>query len=379
MYRLLTTVGALLLSVTDANIYYQDKKWEAAHGREKRDTAAKRRKENGEHLEVHIFPHTHDDVGWLKTVDQYYSGSDQADQHAEVNLILSTVIPELMLNKNRKFTYVEIKFFSMWWTRQTNETQQDVRDLIGEGRFEFVNGGWSMHDEASPHYEDMINNMWHGHEWLKNMFNVIPKIGWHVDPFGHSTANPRLFHDMGFEAWFFARLDYADSANRKNNQEMNYLWRPMSEHFGNDKQIFTSAMRDHYCWISGFWYDERFDGDDPFVTDMTLDTFNAPEKVALLVQYITEWAEDYRGNQVYMPFGCDFTFANAKMNFQFMDNMIDYFNEHNDANMTMFYSTPGQYIDALKKENITWPTNYDDMFPYADNPQGYWSGYFSSR
>ena len=64
-----------------------------------------------------------------------------------------------------------------------------------------------MHDEACTHYEDMINNMWHGHEWLKNEFGIVPKIGWHVDPFGHSSANPRLFTDMGFEAWFIGRID----------------------------------------------------------------------------------------------------------------------------------------------------------------------------
>jgi alpha-mannosidase len=147
--------------------------------------------------------------------------------------VITTVVDQLLKNPDRKFTYVEIKFFSMWWDQQTNETQAAVRQLIADGRFEFVNGGWSMHDEACPHYEDMINNMWVGHQWLLDVLGVKPRIGWHVDPFGHSSANPRLFTDMGFEAWFFARLDYQDKEQREADKSMNFLWRPFSEHFGN--------------------------------------------------------------------------------------------------------------------------------------------------
>ena len=67
-----------------------------------------------------------------------------------------------------------------------------------------------MHDEACPTFDDMINNMMLGHQFLLEEFGIKPRIGWSIDPFGHSNTNVRLFAEMGFDAWFFARLDYQD-------------------------------------------------------------------------------------------------------------------------------------------------------------------------
>jgi Glycosyl hydrolases family 38 N-terminal domain len=66
-------------------------------------------------ITVHLISHTHDDVGWLKTVDEYYSGVDNDIAQASVHLIIETVINELLSDPIKRFTYVEMKFFSMWW------------------------------------------------------------------------------------------------------------------------------------------------------------------------------------------------------------------------------------------------------------------------
>ena len=60
-------------------------------------------------LNVHLIAHSHDDTGWLKTVDQYYLGSnrarfsgDQENQRVGVQYVLDSVIKELMFNPERK-------------------------------------------------------------------------------------------------------------------------------------------------------------------------------------------------------------------------------------------------------------------------------------
>ena len=46
-------------------------------------------------LNVHIIPHTHDDVGWVKTVDEYFTGFKPGASHASVQLILDEIIAAL--------------------------------------------------------------------------------------------------------------------------------------------------------------------------------------------------------------------------------------------------------------------------------------------
>ena len=106
-----------------------------------------------------------------------------------------------------------------------------VRQIVHEGRLEIVSAGWSMHDEACPHYEDMINNM-QGHQFALKELGVKPRVGWQIDPFGHSNANARLFAEMGFDALFIGRLDYQDKQTRMINRELEFVWRPMWDELG---------------------------------------------------------------------------------------------------------------------------------------------------
>ena len=130
---------------------------------------------------VHLVPHTHNDVGWLKTVDQYFIGSNKTyDRHAAVQYILNSVIPALQANADRKFIYVEQGFFQRWWRQQTDGMQQTVRGLLSSGQLEFINGGWCMHDEGATHYIDMIDQTALGHRYIKQMFNATPSIGWQI-------------------------------------------------------------------------------------------------------------------------------------------------------------------------------------------------------
>ena len=127
---------------------------------------------------MHVCPHSHDDVGWIKTVDEYFYGARNDIQRTNIQVELTSVVTALLANPERKFMEVEMKFFQMWWKLQTDDMKDKVRGLVANGQLELVNAGWSMHDEACPTYGEMITNMRMGHQFALEEFNVKPRIGW---------------------------------------------------------------------------------------------------------------------------------------------------------------------------------------------------------
>lgn len=86
--------------------------------------------------------------------------------------------------------------------------------LVNEGRLEFIGGAWSMNgdyynmnigyvinrydyyiiDEAASHYQSLVDQFTWGLSFLKDNFGECgrPRIGWQIDPFGHSRGNNDL-------------------------------------------------------------------------------------------------------------------------------------------------------------------------------------------
>ncbi|CAF4002973.1 unnamed protein product [Adineta steineri] len=332
-------------------------------------------------LNVHLVPHSHDDVGFVKTLDEYYYGSRTDLQHAGVQYILDSIVLALDENPHRRFIYVEMAFFYRWWLQQTDEIRNKVKDFVNSGRLEFISGGWCMNDEGTTHYNSIIDQHSLGLQFLNDQFGECgrPKIGWQIDPFGHSREQASLLAQMGFDGLFVGRADYQDLQKRNTTKSMEMIWKA-SANLGRQSWLFTGILPRRYSTPATFSFD-FIAPDDPIIDDVNLPDYNVPERVQTFIETAQNESMEYATNHIIMTFGGDFQYQNALANYKNLDKLIKYVNDQqiNGSNVNVFYSTPSCYLYALNKVNRSWITKTDDFFPHAHHPHGFWTGYFTSR
>ena len=184
---------------------------------------------------------------WLKTVDQYYYGSNLNQQDARVQYILDSVVDELSKDPSKRFVYVEVAYFWRWWNEQKDITKQLVRTLVDEKRLEFIIGAWCMNDEATTYYQDIIDQQTLGLQFILREFGECarPRVAWQIDPFGHSREQGSLFAQFGFDGLFHGRIDYQDDDYRREMKNREMIWQA-SANLGDAATIFTGILPHGY-------------------------------------------------------------------------------------------------------------------------------------
>ena len=66
-------------------------------------------------INVHLVAHSHDDLGWRKTFDQYFYGVNNTQDPAGIQYLWDTVIYELDKNPERKYVQVETAYLKKWY------------------------------------------------------------------------------------------------------------------------------------------------------------------------------------------------------------------------------------------------------------------------
>lgn len=81
-----------------------------------------------------------------------------------------------------------------------------------------------MNDETLTDYKDVLNQIHTGNLWLQETFGIRPKIGWQIDPFGHSAVTPSILKELGFEAIILNRVGSTISKVMTEKTTGEFIW-----------------------------------------------------------------------------------------------------------------------------------------------------------
>jgi hypothetical protein len=319
-------------------------------------------------LNVYVVPHSHNDVGWLETTQVYFDKC--------VRIILDSVVGILHNQQDKKFIWVETKFFEMWWNSTTAEKRDMFRTILQRKQFEFIDGGWCMNDEATPTYIGIINQLTLGHTWLKQHLNVSPqRVGWQLDPFGYSSVMASLFHKMGFSDHVIVRVsnNLKDVLRREKN--LQFKWK--TSNTNPRSEIDTTILVGHYAPPHGFKWEASWPMGHDFGQNPPVTQENIKNRADTLVAALKRWSLGYKTNHIIYPFGDDFTFMIGHHNFNNMTLLMDYINARKDTYKTnLKYSLLSEYFSAVPRDHFQ--PRGGDFYPYQDGTNAYWTGYFTS-
>eukprot|EP01116_Phalansterium_solitarium_P000280 TRINITY_DN1017_c0_g1_i8.p1 TRINITY_DN1017_c0_g1~~TRINITY_DN1017_c0_g1_i8.p1 ORF type:complete len:1205 (+),score=332.33 TRINITY_DN1017_c0_g1_i8:2469-6083(+) len=383
-------------------------------------------------LQVFLVPFSHNDPGWVKTFDEYFT--------AQTTHILTTVVNGLSSDPRRRFMWTEMSYLQRWWDTQPPDMQRKLRSVVESGQLEITTGGWVMNDEATVHYESTLVQLLEGHSWLRRTLDHRPSKGWSIDPFGHSPNQAYIYALSGFDAMVCHRFHYRVKKHLAQQRALEFFWR---QTWQDDKQ-HTDMLTHVFPFYS---YDiPHTCGPDPSIcsqfdfarthtqwggTVVPINDNNVAQRAALLLDQYRKKAELYRTRVLLVSLGDDFRYQTPQefeAQFTQHQRIHDFINSDAASNAHVQFGTLREYFAAIAAahpaayvphltpfdahasplpdphpnwkqqvegeqqqqpaasaaaaggaSSVVLPLVQGDFFAYSDINTDYWTGYFTSR
>lgn len=122
----------------------------------------------------------------------------------EVKATYASALDRMKEYKDFKFTSTSIAFLQ-WIEELVPEMFEEIKERVGEGRWELT-GGWLIEPDCIlPCGEAFVRQGLYSQRYLKEKFGRICHIGSNVDSFGHNHMLPQILKKSGMDSYVFMR------------------------------------------------------------------------------------------------------------------------------------------------------------------------------
>mgnify|MGYP000211547339 CR=1 FL=1 len=262
--------------------------------------------------EVTGIPHFHSDLQWWKSKEGYSE---------DVEKILLKSLKFLDRDEDFRFTIDQVSALKPFVDSYPKKAEE-ISKYVDEGRIELVGGTYTAPDENIPTGEGLIRNFLYGRKYLKENFDVKPKVAWEIDEFGHPYQLPQILKKSGFKYLGFARGVQEDNES----QELDFFWEAPD-----GSRIMTHWLAGSYTAMLGLLPLSSLDSTQRMVDELKNRVRYNEEKASV--------------DKLMVPFGTDFSIP--------MEEWLDFpdvWKSQRDEDFS--FGTPSDFFEKIEEENL---------------------------
>ena len=298
---------------------------------------------------VHIVLNSHLDLTWLMTAQELYYGEGFASSYC-AKCLFDDLINILSKDPKRTFTISELFFFLKYYEETKSEDpkkNEKLFELIKKKQLILGQSGVSIYDQATTHYEDIIDQMSYGMRKIYNLFNLKIEHGWALDVFGQSFTNTFILKKFGIKSLIFDRVSEIER-----QKPLEFFW--------GSKSLMVHKLPHTY-------------GDDKNNYKEMIDLKSLIDKTSELTP---------NQNEIMLVFSDDFK-RWTDLDYEKIEDHIEYFTNMHHDDLNLFFSSPETYFEALERQEnlnkIETKEQYTDFFPLIGPSERPWVGFYTTR